>query len=137
MYNILIVDDDESTRSEIKRVLIESQLPLVLTEAADGLEASRVLTSQSNTQFHLLIVDYNMPKMNGLDFIETTLQSPTTGPRYNDVPIMMYTTETDLDLIKRARGLSKNLKWVIKPLEPRAFAMAVSSCLGAQVDKST
>ncbi|PLY02680.1 MAG: response regulator [Desulfuromonas sp.] len=63
---ILIVDDEENTRIGLTKLLAADGYEV--STAGDGVEALACLKANP---FHLVITDMNMPRMNGLDFIET------------------------------------------------------------------
>ncbi|MDF1880939.1 diguanylate cyclase [Sulfurimonas sp. MAG313] len=63
---VLLVDDSKTSRLQIKVSL--NKLPLILHEAADGIEALEVLREHPTTQ--LVITDKNMPNMGGLELIQ-------------------------------------------------------------------
>ena len=65
-------------------------------EAEDGSEALRVL--RSGECFDLMLIDVNMPKMNGLDCVEA-VRSEGLDP---EMKVMMVTTEADSSFIERA-----------------------------------
>lgn len=67
---ILVVDDSETDRLIIKKILNDYELK----EACDGLEAITIL--QNNSDFDLIILDLNMPKMNGFQVLESLKSNP-------------------------------------------------------------
>ncbi|MFL5843835.1 MAG: response regulator [Solirubrobacteraceae bacterium] len=72
---ILIVDDNASVRT-LARVYAEQEAACDVVEAADGHDAVRLVGEQ---QFALMIVDFHMPGMNGLDTTRRVLEiSPQT-----------------------------------------------------------
>ena len=84
---ILIVDDSTTMRRIIKNLLIKSGYSDIL-EAGDGQEALEVL--EGNTDVGLILTDWNMPRMTGIDFVKKV----RGDERFGRVPIIMVTTNT-------------------------------------------
>lgn len=102
----LIVDDSRATRTIIKRMLID--VGFEVFEAADGLDALRRLKEIG--QADVLLVDWNMPEMNGYELV-CALRG---DPQYDEVPLMMVTSETELAQMAKALEAGAN-EYVMKP----------------------
>ena len=102
----LVVDDSRATRTIIKRMLNEVGLEVV--EATDGIDALRRLKEIG--QADVLLVDWNMPEMNGYDL----LCALRRDPQYHQVPLMMVTSETELAQMAKALEAGAN-EYVMKP----------------------
>ena len=84
---ILIVDDHEDTRRVLALLLRHSGY--VAETVADGKSALRAMAAQRPG---LVILDYNMPGMNGLEVLEAIRSTPTLS----DVPVILFTAvDTD------------------------------------------
>lgn len=84
---ILIIDDSGVMRRIHKNTLIENKIPEeALIEAADGKEA---LQLASKNEINLFLVDWNMPNLDGLSFVERIRNTE----RYKTTPIIMVTSE--------------------------------------------
>jgi len=84
---ILIIDDSGVMRRIHKNTLIENKIPEeALIEAADGQEALQLASQNDITLF---LVDWNMPKLDGLEFVERLRNTE----RYKTTPIIMVTSE--------------------------------------------
>lgn len=104
---ILIVDDFANTRYVTRLTLQRSGYKIL--EAGDGLEALQCFDGQ---KIDLVITDYNMPNMNGLELVEAIRQLPDADYKY--VPILLLTTETDQE--KKNRALRAGITgWIQKP----------------------
>jgi DNA-binding response OmpR family regulator len=100
---VLVVDDDEGVRYCLSVVLTETRYR-VLT-AADGVEAASILKSEP---VDLLITDYVMPRMNGLDLIRWTRAClPHVG-------VIMITANDDPAVAAAARSCGA-LRVLLKP----------------------
>ena len=86
-YNILIVDDSFPMRAVIKKVIKASGFDVgELFEAGNGQEALQIMDQQ---WLDLVLTDYNMPDMNGLELLQAMKNSDTLA----DIPVVMVTTE--------------------------------------------
>jgi two-component system chemotaxis response regulator CheY len=102
---ILIADDSESIR-EILVFSLESAGYEVLV-AKDGLDALGFFDGRT---IDLLLTDYHMPNLNGLELIVKVRQMET----YKFLPILVLTTEKQVDIIRAARD-SGATGWLLKP----------------------
>ena len=102
----LIVDDSRATRTIIKKMLTE--VGFEVFEAVDGLDALRRLKEIG--QADVLLVDWNMPEMNGYEFV-CVLRG---DHRYDNLPLMMVTSETELAQMAKALEAGAN-EYVMKP----------------------
>jgi two-component system chemotaxis response regulator CheY len=84
--------------------------------AANGREALDMIVSQC-LDLSVILVDWNMPEMNGLEFV----QALRADPRYNQVPLMMVTTETEIEQMYRALEAGAN-EYVMKPFTDDVIA---------------
>lgn len=91
-------------------------------EAEDGLDALEKLNYISPD---LIIVDLNMPKMDGLEFIKTL----RSNYRFLDIPVIMLTTSKDEEIKKEALHAGVNL-FLTKPIKPEILLYKIKSLLG-------
>jgi two-component system chemotaxis response regulator CheY len=104
MSQAMVVDDSRAVRMILSRNLAE--LGYDVCTAADGAEALALL----HEDLSLVLVDWNMPRMNGLEF----LQKLRADPRFASVKVIMVTTETEMDQMVRALAAGAN-EYVMKP----------------------
>lgn len=102
----LVIDDSKPIRSILGKFLKE--LGFDITEAVNGKNALDELDRLGPPD--LALVDWNMPEMNGLDFV----RSVRANQRYDQVPLMMVTTETDMERVAAALEAGAN-EYVMKP----------------------
>lgn len=122
-FNILVVDDSTVMRSMIIRVLRLSGLSLgQVFEAANGREGLQVLDEK---WVDLVLVDINMPIMNGEEMIEEVRKNKITS----DLPIIVVSTESNMEKVKSIRR--KNVKFVHKPFTPEILQKIVLQVTGA------
>jgi two-component system chemotaxis response regulator CheY len=102
----LIVDDSRAIRGIIGRMLREIGFEIV--EAGHGLEAMQRLKEAGSVD--VMLVDWNMPEMNGYDF----LRCVRSNPNYSNIPLMMVTSETEMAQMSKALEAGAN-EYVMKP----------------------
>lgn len=103
----LIVDDSKTIRMILGRIMRE--LGYETCEAVNGIDALRVIESEKAT-VSLVLADWNMPEMNGLDLVKQL----RLNPDFSSVKVIMVTTETEVDHIVSALEAGAN-EYVMKP----------------------
>jgi CheY-like chemotaxis protein/anti-sigma regulatory factor (Ser/Thr protein kinase) len=119
MSRILVVDDDDTTRLVIRKVLAKAGL--TVSEAKDGVEALEALR---NGRFDLMLLDVWMPRMTGLDLL-AELRSVDQAPRV----IVMTSDDAPETLLKAVR--EQAFDYVHKPVEPSKLLTSVREALDA------
>ena len=115
---IMLVDDSKTMRSIQKSVL--GQLGYsVIEEACDGQDA---LSKVGAFQPDLLLVDWNMPNMDGITFVKHYRQTNKT------TPIIMVTTESEKSRVIEAIKAGVN-NYVVKPFTPDALSQRITETL--------
>ncbi len=121
MKSVLVVDDSEITRSFIKSA-IEDIGDIEISEASSGFEALKVLPVNS---FDLVMVDINMPDINGLELINFIKKDD----KYRGIPVIIVSTESSEE--DRQRGMSLGaFAYLIKPFEAEELGAVVKKALG-------
>ena len=118
--SILIVDDSKAMRMIVRRALHQAGFHQDLKEAATGAEALEVVESGG---IELVLCDWNMPGMNGLEFLEKLKSLGRT------VKLGFVTSEcaTDIQMLARQSGA---LFFITKPFTPDAFLSALEPIIG-------
>jgi CheY-like chemotaxis protein len=96
MRKILVVDDTVDARDVLARLLRLGGFSTVTAE--DGYEALKALEMDNPD---LVLLDLMMPRMNGVELLETMRQDP----RWKNVPVMLLTAVSDGPLITDAARL--------------------------------
>jgi two-component system chemotaxis response regulator CheY len=109
----MVIDDSRAMRLILRRVI--TQLGFEVCEAANGKEALEYLNGAEELPTFAL-VDWNMPEMNGLDFVVAV----RAEARLRSVTLMMVTTESEQSQIVRALAAGAH-EYVIKPFTPEAI----------------
>ena len=105
---ILLVDDSKTMRNIQKKVL-EGLGSAEFAEAGDGLEALSAIASTPGG-FNLILVDWNMPNMDGL----TLLQQIRANPALKHLPVLMITAEAKKENIIAAAQAGAS-GYIVKP----------------------
>jgi len=106
MSKAMVIDDSRAIRMILTRTL--SQLGYEVAQAANGKDALAAL--EDSEGISLILVDWNMPEMNGLDFIKQL----RSDERFGAVKLMMVTTETQIEQMVAAIEAGAN-EYVMKP----------------------
>ena len=121
-YSVLIVDDSKPMRSAVKRTIARSGVRnLNIFEAQNGKEALGVI---ENTRIDLIMTDYNMPVMDGLEFTKKLKERPKS----KDIPVILMTgemNEAKLEKLKNA-GVATH---ITKSINPEKFKDLLSLLL--------
>jgi two-component system chemotaxis response regulator CheY len=104
----LIIDDSSTARMYYRDVL--ERADLVVDEAINGLEG---LEKAMNQSFDLILVDVNMPKMDGYKFLDQLRRSPGL----QGVPVIMISTEAREVDRRKAYATGANC-YLVKPVDP-------------------
>lgn len=102
----LVIDDSRTMRLIIKKLLRD--VGFQVAEAENGADALTALRAAPPPD--LVLVDWNMPVMNGVEFIQAVRADPT----YAQLPIVMVTTETELTQVEVALSAGAS-EYVMKP----------------------
>jgi DNA-binding NtrC family response regulator len=120
---ILLVDDEEDIRESLK-ALFETCLEGVEVLTAPG--GQHALDELDKRPIDLIISDYKMPGMNGLDFLQRAAKK---GP---SIPRILVTAFPDLDIAIRAINEANIENFFTKPFEPEQVLAVVKTLLHEQ-----
>jgi two-component system chemotaxis response regulator CheY len=115
---VLLVDDSRTIRNIQKNVLSQLGHTDVL-EAGDGVEALGVLGSE---QPDLVLVDWNMPNMDGLTLVQKIREQD------KELPLIMVTTEAEKSRVLEAIKAGVN-NYVVKPFTAEALSAKIEQTL--------
>lgn len=101
----LVIDDSKSIRSILAKIL--SGVGFTVEEAANGLEALDLIKKE---KVDLALVDWNMPDMDGREFILAVRKNSA----YKDMRMMMVTTETAITKVAEALEAGAD-EYIMKP----------------------
>jgi two-component system, chemotaxis family, chemotaxis protein CheY len=119
-FNFLVVDDSPTMRQLISFSLKRIRNAKVV-EAGNGLEALKKMVENN---FHLMVLDINMPLMDGLKLLSIIRQDP----KHKNLPVIIVTTEgADVDRDKGIR-LGANA-YLPKPIQTNEFLKTIKNLL--------
>jgi len=101
----LVIDDSKSIRSILAKILLG--VGFTVEEAANGLEALDLIKKE---KVDLALVDWNMPDMDGREFIQEVRKNSA----YKDMQMMMVTTETAITKVAEALEAGAD-EYIMKP----------------------
>lgn len=117
MTKILVVDDSPTMRQQVRHALEASDF--TIDEAVDGEDALQKI--RANDDFSVVILDVSMPRMNGIEVVETL---GAEGLIVDGLQVLMLTTEGHVDMINRAKAAGAK-GWMVKPFKPQMLLAAV------------
>ena len=121
---ILVVDDSSTMRRIIKNTLARLGYKDIL-EGADGVEGWAAL--DANPDVEMLITDWNMPEMNGLELVKKV----RADSRFTELPIIMVTTEGGKSEVIVALKAGVN-NYIVKPFTPQILKEKLAAVFGVE-----
>ncbi len=121
---LLVVDDSSTMRRIIKNTLARLGYKDIL-EGEDGVQGWAVLNE--NPDMGMLITDWNMPEMNGLELVRKV----RADARFRDLPIIMVTTEGGKAEVITALKAGVN-NYIVKPFTPQVLKEKLAAVLGIE-----
>ncbi len=117
---ILVVDDSSTMRRIIVNTLAKLGYKDTL-QAADGVEAWEAF--QATPDINIVITDWNMPNMNGLDLVKKIREVN------KEIPIIMVTTEGGKAEVITALKAGVN-NYIVKPFTPQVLKEKLAAVIG-------
>lgn len=117
---ILIVDDEEINIMMVKRYLVDAGYENVVSTV----DAVQGLAIAEKSRPDLILLDINMPKLNGLDF----LKAMNSDDDLRNIPVLVLTAATDPDIKVSALDLGAN-DFLTKPVDPHDMIPRVRNAL--------
>lgn len=120
MKEVLLVDDSTTILLSVGEML--GNLKLSVTTAKDGDEALNLL--RNGLKPALIITDYNMPNMNGIELIKAAKQ--ISALRFT--PMIILTTESQADRREAGKAAGATA-WIVKPVAFEALTQVVKKII--------
>jgi len=122
---ILIVDDSLMDRKLLMNVLRKNGITNEFLEAVDGEQGIKTL-SANYQDIRLIMLDWQMPKMDGIEFMKSILKVPEVS----GIPIVMITASSSDDNKKFAYQVNPKLAgYIVKPFRPDQLVEMVKALL--------
>lgn len=112
VINIMLVEDDTLDQIEVKRTLDKRHILYRLRVAKNGEEAMRLLSDDPDVPPDFILLDLNMPKMNGFEM----LRWMRADARWRDIKVFILTTSDEPEDKAQAQGLGVS-GFITKPLK--------------------
>ena len=126
MHKIYLVDDDEDDRMFARQALESVVSNIEITELSDGSQLLTLLKENSSVQPSLVLMDINMPLVNGLEALAVLRNTPD----FRHIPVVMFSTTAISGSIEQAYALGVNA-YIVKPVNFEDYmrmAHAVNLC---------
>ncbi len=120
--SILFVDDDEIERMKFSRICKQSEHKTSITEARNGEEALKKLNESLLSQ--LIFLDLNMPKMNGIEFLEIL----KSDDRLKYIPIIILSSSNSIKDLRKCYELGIG-GYIIKPVHYENYRKIIITML--------
>ena len=125
IVNLLLVEDDEVDIQGMKRAFAKSRIGNPITVARDGIEALEFLRGENGrpklAKPHLILLDLNMPRMNGLEFLQAIRADEDLK---RSVVFMITTSKAEED---KARAYDQHVAgYIVKQDPANTFMQAVA-----------
>jgi CheY-like chemotaxis protein len=123
VLNVVLVEDDEVDVMNVKRAFKKNNITNPLFVASNGLEALALLRDPSTpTKNRIVLLDLNMPKMNGIEF----LRALRADPQLVSTPVVVLTTSNeDKD---RVEAFQLNVAgYLLKPVTFTSFVEVMAA----------
>ncbi|MFV0566038.1 MAG: response regulator [Flavobacteriaceae bacterium] len=120
--SLMLIEDDEIEQIKFERALNKLDLPHKVTTAKNGEEAMDTLGTLTANLPNIIIMDLNMPKMNGLEFLTALKQNGC----YGHIPIIVLTTsENRKDIVETYKQGAAS--YIVKPLKYEDYVARIKS----------
>lgn len=119
---VLLVEDDVVDAMTVRRAFRDLKLTNPLAHVTDGEEALDYLRDHANPTPCVILLDLNMPRMNGVEFIEIVKADPVLKV----IPIVVFTTSNDRSDIAESYRRSA-AGYIVKPVDYHAFVDTIAT----------
>jgi CheY-like chemotaxis protein len=117
---ILLVEDDSVDTMTVKRALKDLKITNPLVCASNGEDALLYLTNNANSKPCVILLDLNMPKMNGIEFLKVA----KADDKLKRIPVVTLTTSRDEQDKVESFKLSV-AGYIVKPVDYKKFVEAI------------
>lgn len=119
---VLLAEDDEVDVMSLKRAFVDLKIANPLHVVGNGEEALKHLRDENNTTPCVILLDINMPRMGGIEFLKIAKQDPVL----KKIPVVVFTTSKE----ERDRLDSFNLGvagYMLKPVDYKQFVEVIKA----------
>ncbi len=122
LVNILLVEDDEVDIMNVQRAFKKNSIDNPLFIARNGYEALEMLRTEQVPYPHIIILDINMPRMNGIEF----LKELRADEQFKSASVFVMTTSNE-DSDKISAYNLNVAGYILKPLSFEKFITSVAT----------
>ena len=122
---ILLVEDNLADVELTKIAFQSQQINSQIVHCEDGEKALHYLKDNSIEEFSYMLLDLNMPRLNGIDLLKICKQDPVM----RRLPVIVFTTSANNNDIQRCYELGANA-YVLKPVDYEKFDSAIRAING-------
>ncbi len=124
--NVVLVEDDPDDRELFIEFYKDRSDIALLPSSENGLELIAYLENitEEGSLPHLIVLDQNMPKMNG----KQTLAFLKSSEKFSNIRVLVYSTYTDSNLIKECMALGAD-GVAVKPIDYEGYQKMMNTCL--------
>ncbi len=113
---LLLIEDDNVDAMTVKRAMDDVGVSETLVHLTNGEEALAYLQSEVNEKPCLILLDLDMPRMNGIEFLEEAKRDPSL----RKIPVVVLTTSRqDCDVVKSFKNSVAG--YMVKPIDYGQF----------------
>ena len=120
MSKALIIEDDDTVRAILKRVLV-NKFNITPLEAVNGQEG---LSAVENDMPDLILLDNMMPVMDGLSFLKNLRKEE----KYKDIQILVITANDESDIVQQMIKLGIS-DYILKPIDPELTFQRIKAAI--------
>ena len=121
---ILLVEDDSVDAMTVKRAMRDLQVNHSVIHSVNGEEAMKYLTSPDTEKPFVILLDLNMPKMNGIEFLKVM----KTHPELKTIPVIVLTTSKERRDVLDSFELGAS-GYMVKPVDYSKFVEILSKIM--------
>ena len=121
---ILLVEDDSVDAMTVKRAMRDLQVDHSVIHTVNGEEAIKYLTSPDTEKPFVILLDLNMPKMNGIEFLKVM----KTHPELKTIPVIVLTTSKERRDVLDSFELGAS-GYMVKPVDYSKFVEILSKIM--------
>jgi CheY-like chemotaxis protein len=118
---ILLVEDDSVDAMTVKRAMRDLQVNHSVIHSVNGEEAMKYLTSPDTEKPFVILLDLNMPKMNGIEFLKVM----KAHPELKTIPVIVLTTSKERRDVLDSFELGAS-GYMVKPVDYSKFVEILS-----------
>jgi CheY-like chemotaxis protein len=109
---VLLIEDNDMNATAVRRAFSVLEIPRLLVHSRNGEEAWKYLTDKKNTKPDFILLDLNMLRMNGIEFLKVIKEDPVL----RRIPVVMLTTSDERHSINECFELNI-AGYMVKPLD--------------------